>query len=232
MIVDSEHVDPVTPMGWDELRYRPHHRPFGGEEIVVVVRDRELSNAQESGMDAGWFIARGRARTRHCDFPPLVTTATDGDNGGWFRNTSPRPTSGAASTASCWSGSAPTDADGIRPMLHQRLPRPPRRPRLGHGAPGAWNTGWHDGAGFAQWIGSPAQQQALTRLAEISDSRLRARRNAIGIGADDPGLYRLLEEAHWRVLRAETSCNFFWGDAWVQRCHDDLDAAAAYLEYA
>lgn len=43
---------------------------------------------------------------------------------------------------------------------------------------------------------------------------------------------RLLEEAHWRVLRAETSCNFFWGDAWLQRCHDDLDQATDFLDQA
>jgi hypothetical protein len=38
-------------------------------------------------MEAGWFIEEVRARTQRCDFPPLVTTASDGDNGGWFRNT-------------------------------------------------------------------------------------------------------------------------------------------------
>ena len=53
----------------------------------MVVRDRDLSNAQESGMETGWFIEEVRARTQHCDFPPPVTTASDGDNGGWFRNT-------------------------------------------------------------------------------------------------------------------------------------------------
>jgi Glycosyl hydrolase family 57 len=87
VIVDSEHVRPLTPMSWEELRYRPHHARVGKAEIVVVVRDRDLSNAQESGMEAGWFIDEVRERTQHCDFPPLVTTATDGDNGGWFRNT-------------------------------------------------------------------------------------------------------------------------------------------------
>ena len=35
----------------------------------------------------------------------------------------------------------------------------------------------------------------------------------------------LLPFGWWRLLRAETSCNFYWGEAWVQRCHDDLDAA-------
>ena len=90
VVVDSEHVEPVTPMGWNELRYRPHIARFGGEEIIVVVRDRELSDAQEAGMDAGWFMHEVAQRTRYCDFPPLVTTCTDGDNGGWFRNTSPQ----------------------------------------------------------------------------------------------------------------------------------------------
>lgn len=34
-----------------------------------------------------------------------------------------------------------------------------------------------------------------------------------------------LEPALWQVLRAETSCNFYWGEAWVPRCHADLDGA-------
>ena len=36
-----------------------------------------------------------------------------------------------------------------------------------------------------------------------------------------------VEQARWRVLRAETSCNFYWGEAWVERCHRDLDDAEA-----
>ena len=78
VLVDSEHVEAITPMGWDELRYRPHIARFGDEEIIVVVRDRELSNAQEAGMEADWFIHEVAERTRHCNFPPLVTTAPGG----------------------------------------------------------------------------------------------------------------------------------------------------------
>ena len=133
VLVDSEHVEAVTPMGWDELRYRPHVAQFGSEEIIVVVRDRELSNAQEAGMDADWFI-------------------------------------------------------------HEVAQR--------------------------------------TRLDEISQAIYAARRNATGISARDPDAYWLLEEAHWRVLRAEASCNFFWGDAWLQRCHHDLDRATDFLDQA
>jgi hypothetical protein len=90
VIVDSEHVEPITPMRWEELRYRPHLARHAGQEMVVIVRDRDLSNAQESGTDCGWFIHEVHERTKYCDFPPLVTTCSDGDNGGWFRNVNPK----------------------------------------------------------------------------------------------------------------------------------------------
>jgi 4-alpha-glucanotransferase len=138
VLVDSEYVQPVTPMRWEKLRYRPHLARFGGEEIIVVTRDRKLSNAQEGGMEPG----------------------------------------------------------------------------------------------LLQWTGSQAQQEALIRLAEISQAIHAARRNAIAMRARDPELYRLLAEAHWRALRAETSCNFFWGQAWVPRVHHDLDQASRLLDEA
>jgi alpha-amylase/alpha-mannosidase (GH57 family) len=98
-------------------------------------------------------------------------------------------------------------AGGIRPIfISDYLQR--------HGAhgwvtvePGAWNTG----TGFVQWTGSPAQQQALTRVGGLSEAVHAARRNAIAIGAGSPDLYRNLEDALALVLRAETSCNFNWG---------------------
>ena len=232
VIVDSEHVSALTPMRWDELRYRPHLAQFGGEQIVVVVRDRELSNSQESGMDANWFISEVKARTQHCDFPPLVTTATTGENGERFRDTTPGSNFWSSFHTELMEKVRAGRADGIRPtFISDYLER-----HGPHGwvtvGPGAWNTGWHHGSGFVQWTGSTAQQQALTRAAELSEAVDAARRNAIAIGAGNPDLYRQLEDALAMVLRAETSCNFFWGEAWVQRCHDDLDQATRHLEQA
>jgi hypothetical protein len=34
-----------------------------------------------------------------------------------------------------------------------------------------------------------------------------------------------LDEAQWHLLRAETSCNFYWGEVWIYRCHEDLNIA-------
>ncbi|MGZ4179499.1 MAG: glycoside hydrolase family 57 [Solirubrobacteraceae bacterium] len=228
VIVDSEHVRPLTPMSWEELRYRPHRAQVGETELIVVVRDRDLSNAQESGMDAGWFIEEVGARTRHCDFPPLVTTATDGDNGGWFRNTTDGSNFWSSFYADLIDRVRAGRSGGIRPaFINDYLAR--------HGAhgwvtvePGAWNTGDHHGTGFVQWTGSSAQRDALARVAQLSEA-VHAAGNTV---ASDDWATGLLEQARWRVLRAETSCNFYWGEAWVQRCHHDLDEAAARLDQA
>jgi len=228
VIVDIDHVRPETPMSWAELRYRPHRARVGDAEIIVVVRDRELSNAQESGMDAGWFIDEVRSRTRDCDFTPLVTTATDGDNGGWFRNT----TRGANFWTSFYADLAERvradQSGGVRPaFISEHIDQ--------HGTlgwvtvePGAWNTGDHSGAGFVQWTGSSSQRDAVARVAQVSEAVQAAAAKLNG----DAAAAERLEQARWRLLRAETSCNFYWGEAWVQRCHDDLDEAAAQLELA
>ncbi len=228
VLVDSDHVEPVTPMRWEEARYRPHLARFGDDEIIVVVRDRELSDAQESGMDTGWFMQEVHERTKHCGFPPLVTTCTDGDNGGWFRNVD--------SQANFWG------------VFYQPLLERVRRKEMEispifiddylnrHGAhgyvnvrEGAWNTGWHHGTGFLQWTGSPAQKDALQRVVATSRA-FHALRNRAAVGADNRRVEHTMEQAFWRLLRAETSCNFFWGEAWVQRCHQDLNEAWSFLK--
>jgi hypothetical protein len=163
VLVDSEHVKPITPMKWHELRYRPHVARYQGAEILVIVRDRDLSNAQESGMELDWFLKEVEERTRWCDFPPLVTTCTDGENGGWFRNTTPG--------ANFWSAF-------YLPLLERvRAGRSPVAPTfisnyLNAYGPmgevsvetGAWNTGWHDGRDFIQWTGSDTQKASLEAL--------------------------------------------------------------------
>jgi alpha-amylase/alpha-mannosidase (GH57 family) len=225
VLVDSEHVEPTRPMSWQELRYRPHIARHGEDEIVVVVRDRDLSNAQEAGMEVGWFNNEISERTKWCDFLPLVTTCTDGENGGWFRNT----TEGA----NFWSAF-------YLPLLHLvRAGQSAVSPTFIsdylnlHGAhgevrvhTGAWNTGWHDGRDFIQWTGSDWQKATLRAVEELSTAIHEAGRKAVELGiTGDDGFRRDLEEATWLLLRAETSCNFYWGEAWVHRSDADLAAS-------
>jgi hypothetical protein len=226
VIVDSKHIESVTPMPWHEVRYRPHIARYEGHEIVVIVRDRELSYAQESGMDNGWFMQEVHERTKHCDFPPLVTTCTDGDNGGWFRNVSPKGNFWGAMYQPLldWVRRGETEVRSV--FIDDYLDH-----YGSHGEvrvqTGAWNTGWHHGVGFLQWTGSQCQKDALARVQETS----RALHGALDKFANgDAETRNRLEQAHWRVLRAETSCNFFWGEDWVDRCHHDLDEAWTFLK--
>ena len=45
-----------------------------------------------------------------------------------------------------------------------------------------------------------------------------------------PELEQEMEEAYWRLLRAQTSCNLYWGEDWVHRIHQDLDDATVHLD--
>jgi len=227
VLVDSEYVDPVDEMSWQELRYRPHIAEYEGEEIIVVVRDRQLSDAQLAGMDYGWFYHEINERTKWCDFPPLVTTATDGDNGGWFRNVNAR--------SNFWTYFYRQALDEIR--AGNSVMRPTfigdYLDRFGtHGRVtvrrGAWNTDEHHGWDFKQWTGSQAQRDAQVR---INDKYHALAKAADEKGASDD-VRQCLAEARWRVLRAETSCNVYWGEAWVYRVHGDLDAADDWLNRA
>jgi len=224
VLVDSERVEAVSPMSWQELRYRPHIARHGKDEIIVVVRDRDLSNAQESGMEVDWFLNEVAERTKWCDFPPLVTTASDGENGGWFRNT----TEGA----NFWSAFYLPMLERVRAGQAGVSPTFISDYLKVHGAhgevlvhTGAWNTGDHDGSGFVQWTGSGSQKAGLEALASISLAVQTARHRLAMERPDDSELAGLVETAMWHLLRAETSCNFYWGEAWVPRSTADLDVA-------
>ena len=230
VLVDSHHVEAVTPMGWHELRYRPHIARYQDQEIVVVVRDRELSDAQQAGMDIDWFEREVEERTRYCGFPALVTTATDGDNGGWFRNPKPE--------ANFW-GFYRSVLERVRSGEGRVTPTFIDDYLDRYGAEGevvvrsgAWNTGWHHGRDFMQWTGSQRQKDGLQRVVLTSQTLHDTRWRVGELHLEDSELERLLEEAMWHLLRAETSCHFYWGEAWVARAHAELDACWSSLNSA
>lgn len=231
VMVDSHHVEPVGEMRWEELRYRPHIARYGGEEIVVVVRDRELSDAQLSGMDAGWFMHELHERTKWCDFPPLVMTATDGDNGGWFRNTSEKGNFWYVCYREMldWVRRGDTEVQPI--FIHDYLDQYGAHGEVTVRA-GAWNTGWHHGVDFLQWTGSQSQKDALKRIHDFSAEFHATANLAKEMKFDSSEFAQGMEQTRWRLLRAETSCNLFWGEAWVHRIHDDLNDAELQLAMA
>jgi alpha-amylase/alpha-mannosidase (GH57 family) len=231
VLVDDIYVESVgDQMSWQALRYRPHIAEYGGEEIIVVVRDRELSNAQLSGMDPGWFIHELEERTKFCDFEPLVTTCSDGDNGGWFRN--------HTESANFWHVFYRSLLDKVRAgetrvkpaFIHDYLDAYGTHGRVKVHT-GAWNTEDHYGDDFTQWTGTLEQKEAHARVEGVSEA-FHAARERVAALPDGPNSMQAehqINEAQWRLLRAETSCNFYWAHTWVPRVHEDLNACEWHL---
>lgn len=229
VLVDSEHVQPLSDMSWHELRYRPHLATYEDETIIIVVRDRELSNAQESGMEIDWFIDETRARTEHCKFPPLVTTCSDGDNGGWFRNVDMQANFWGVFYRPLLTQVRGGNAQIVPIHIDDYLNRYDAHGHV-HVRTGAWNTGDHSGIDFLQWTGSSMQRQAMDRVRELSNKVHNLRWFEGERGFADAGTALQIEQCMWHLLRAETSCNFYWGEAWVHRCHQDLDQVQRIVE--
>ena len=234
VLVDSIYIKPKREMRWEELRYRPYRACYGGAEIIVVPRDRELSNAQLSGLDPGWFQHEVRERTKHCDFPALVTTWTDGENGGWFRTTKVE--------SGFWGFFYRPILDrfhagtlGFTPIhISQYLEKYPPTEEVDV-YPGAWNTEHQWGGDFTQWTGSLLQKKGWDEVRRASDYYWQVKRafdqRQSGL-ADPEGVRDLIVRAFDHLLQAETSCNFYWGSRWVHRSFDGLAHAYHLLDTA
>jgi hypothetical protein len=176
-------------------------------------------------MEHGWFLEELTERAKGCGFPPLITTATDGDEG-WFRNVKP--------VANFWNYFYQKALDDIR------AGNSPMRPifideyldRFGaHGRVrvrrGAWNTGAHHGWEFRRWQESRTQRDALARIRCLSNEYHRLAKRAAGRA--EPDLRRVLREAQWRLLRSETSCDLDRDEEWEWRTRKDLDDVTWHL---
>jgi hypothetical protein len=182
-------------------------------------------------MDAGWFMHELHERTKFCDFPPLVLTATDGDNGGWFRNTSEKGNFWYVCYRELLDRVRAGQTDVQPTFIHDYLDQYGAHGEVTVRA-GAWNTGWHHGVDFLQWTGSQSQKDALQRIHDFSAALHSTEQLAKELKFNSSEFASTMEQARWRLLRAETSCNLFWGEAWVHRIHDDLNDAEFQLAMA
>jgi len=234
VLVDSYYIKPKREMRWEQRRYRPYLARHGGAEIVVVPRDRELSNAQLAGLDPGWFAYELQERTKWCDFPALVTTWTDGENGGWFRT--------AKVESGFWGFFYRPLLDryragtlGFTPAhISEFIRRFPPTEEI-EVYRGAWNTEHHWGGDFTQWTGSLLQKKGWDEIRNASAYYQQVKRafDQRHTAASDPEEVRdLIRRAYDRLLVAETSCNFYWGSRWVAKSFDDLEQAYHLLDVA
>jgi alpha-amylase/alpha-mannosidase (GH57 family) len=227
VIIDSVHVKPRRATTAEEAIYRLHPAEYRGATITVIPRDRDLSNAQESGLNPAWFageVARKTAAASKCS---LVTTWTDGENGGWFRQT--HEDGGfwgyffAPYMERVRAGEMPIRPASIEEFAAANPPNGAVEVRTG-----AWNVGTTSGYDFSQWAGSSTQRQALEEIWRLR--RLFGELNGAQKNGPPDALARKLDQAREAILKAETSCYLFWGESWVPKLYEQTAVARRILD--
>jgi alpha-amylase/alpha-mannosidase (GH57 family) len=225
VVVDGVHVK-ASPDGESLNPYQPYVARRDGVEVTVIPRDRDVSNAQESGMDAGWFVGEVSRRVRppsDASAPGLVTTWSDGENGGWFRNMD----EGAGFFGHFFApfmAQVRSGSTSVRPVLISRFIGRHGPAGEAHVQTGAWNVANTSGYDFAQWAGSEAQREAIAKIFEVSGRYWRLAETGVpqAVRGD-------LERARQLILESETSCYLFWGDDWVPRLYERTDRVEELL---
>ncbi len=229
VVVDGVHVRPED--GISDV-FRPYLACHQGVCITVVPRDRDVSNAQERGLDPNWFQNEVRWRvggSPRPQEPRLVTTWSDGENGGWFRQTH----EGSGFFGHFFAPYMEHVRGGEYPItpvcLSDYLQRVPVVARA-QVQTGAWNVGGNPGLDLSQWAGSDSQRAAVVELARLSERYWSLRAQAARVSGEEPPVTSGLERARRLILEAETSCFLFWGDAWIPHLYARTAPAARALE--
>lgn len=222
VVVDGVHVRPED--GISDV-FRPYLVCHDGVCITVVPRDRDVSSAQEAGLDANWFQNEVRWRTSASarpHEPRLVTTWSDGENGGWFR----QPNEGAGFFGFFFGPYMDHVRAGEYPvtpvLLASHLVAHPPMARA-QVQTGTWNVG--AGYDFSQWAGSEAQRSAAEEIGRLS-ARYWDLFTRLPAGVSDPAL----RQARTLILEAQTSCFLFWGQAWIPHLYARTGPAGAALD--
>ncbi len=224
-IVDEPHVTNANKdKDWRKLLYYPHFVERDGRRITVVVRDRGISIAQQSGYDPQWLMnevqskLKGMLKTGGEDL--LLVVATDGENG-WFRHSGDK--------AGFWGwffmpllekiASDPRFGFVKLTTVQDYLKAHPPEDTVNVES-GSWNVqGMSDDGRFLKWIGDAPRKQRWEQIARTNEylRNLGDRINRSNL--DSPKVKQSLREAWKWLLTAESSDYFYWGiEEWLSKC--------------
>ncbi len=209
VVVDGVHVRPED--GISDI-FRPYIACHDGVSITVVPHDREVSTAQEGGLNLEWFqdeVCRRVASSPRPHEPRLVTTWSDGENGGWFRQTD-EPSGFFGHFFAPYMERCRTDSTPVKPVGLTQYLADVRSLSQAQVQTGAWNVGSPEHADFAQWVGTERQRQSLRDVQQLSERYWNLCRRLPFPLADAS-----LRHARHLILAAQTSCFLVWADAWM-----------------
>lgn len=93
---------------------------------------------------------------------------------------------------------------------------------------GAWNIGTKGGFNFSQWDGSSSQKRAVEEIWELSRAYHKLAQEYSN--SRDARIKQKLDKARHYLLRAETSCYLYWGDAWIPKLYEETAMAHRLLD--
>jgi alpha-amylase/alpha-mannosidase (GH57 family) len=224
VIVDEPHVSSIDgKQKWYELLYRPHFVEHDEHRLTAVVRDRELSIAQQSGYDPIWLMNQIQLklqRIKQNEEDLLFIIATDGENG-WFRHSGEK--------AGFWGWffeplieKLNSDANfsfiKLTTISEYLSDHPPKE--VVKVSAGSWNVpDVPDDGRFLKWTQGKLRKEYWDEIDRTRNRIKNFEETTSKLGSSIPfNVKRGLEEA-WRwLLLAEGSDNFYWGNSeWLER---------------
>lgn len=228
VVVDGVHVRPSD--GLNDI-YRPYLACQDGVCITVVPRDRTLSDAQEKGLDLDRFadetLRRAQGSPRPSE-PRLVTTWSDGENGGWFREMNERDGFFGRFFGPGMERVRAGEIELVPVELSSYLENNPPT-SYASVQTGAWSVGSASGDNFSRWTGSEIQKKVACLVKDLSLRywKIERRRAALSEAGR-----QALARARSLILESQTSCFLFWGDAWIPYLYERTSAADRELAKA
>ena len=90
---------------------------------------------------------------------------------------------------------------------------------------GAWNVASTSGYDFTQWNGSESQKRAIEELIKTSGRYWELKKSGMSKEKE-----KKLERARKIILEAETSCYLFWGETWIPKMYERINAVKELLQ--
>jgi alpha-amylase/alpha-mannosidase (GH57 family) len=222
VIVDGPHVvNTNKDKNRNELLYRPHYARHDGHTIIVIPRDRDISNAQQSGYNPLWLKNEVEHKIQPFnDGSMLLTVATDGENG-WFRH--------SGENAGFWGWffepllyllNKDPDFQFIKlTTIDEYLKEHPPKDTIVV-EDGSWNVpGTFDDGRFLKWTEGKERQEVWNNILEASELVREVNEKIEKSSESHVASLRSDLKQAWRwLLMAEASDYFWWGaQDWLNR---------------
>lgn len=226
VVVDHVHVRSVNK-GEILDAFKPYKARHNGSEITVIPRNRDVSNAQESGLNPQWFlneVKHKQGNSSKKDNIKLITTWSDGENGGWFRQMDEKSGFFGYFFAPLMDMIKKRETKICPIKISDFLKKHPAKEETVVKT-GAWNVASTSGYDFSQWNGAESQKRAIEELYKTSARFWKLKNSKL-----PKEKKRQVEQARELILDAETSCYLFWGDAWIPKLYEKLSVANELLQ--